>query len=300
MKEKAPENSLLVKRPKENLEVPEGLVAFKNKRFFLLGGVGVFLLLFVLFLGLKDLKKGLLKFGQKSSGLAWCQSGQKLILKGATLTAIGIENYQSQKLEAKVCHLSLTDDYLTTDFYLDGPALERFQSKESKEGGNGCLVFQIRNFGEKTEVCFGEKVKSFQVERGEEEVDLLKELGIEVSPVEATREPQIFLKITPRNLAGTKWDYQIQVGGGVGGRMTFDKDEDGEVGGFYTESGPGGKEEKKFSGRDEGGKLLLILGDFPEFTLVFSDNGKTLTGKPTKPTKDIFYPEDFFKASLAE
>lgn len=203
--------------------------------------------------------------------ISWCKSGNTIKIEDSTLAAVGIEDYQSQQYEYEdqLCHLKYTKNGSPSELYLDEIALVNFNSKKQKEIGNGCLVYRLEKAKQNAELCFGEKVKRRA-------------------------------KITPtsqRNLAGTNWRYQIDVGGGIGGEMIFDKDEGGSLSGTFTEFGPEGKKEKQFIGTLEKDNFLLTLEEFPTFTVILSPDGKTMAGKPVEETGEIFYPDDFFKAT---
>ncbi len=113
-----------------------------------------------------------------------------------------------------------------------------------------------------------------------------------------TQSSLITVTIKRNSLAGTNWRYQIDVGGGVGGVMIFKKDEGGFVGGTYEENGPEGRINKKFEGVWDKETLILQMGDFPRFKVTVSENGKMMQGKLLEENKDIYYPDDFFKATL--
>ncbi len=113
-----------------------------------------------------------------------------------------------------------------------------------------------------------------------------------------TLSPQVSVQAERKNLRDTKWRYQIDVGGGVGGVMNFEKDEKEFVGGTYEENGPEGRINKKFEGVWDKGMLILQMGDFPRFKVTVSENGKMMQGKPLEENKDIYYPDNFFNATL--
>lgn len=222
-----------------------------------------------------------------------CKAGDTLKLKNASLNIVGVENYQSKKLESKVCHLTLSQDDLIIDYYFDGQALVKLEGGKDKDTGNGCIVYQIKNVKNKNELCFGNKVKSYQDE----------EIKKEETKNEWVEEFKDILssKPTPKiSLAGTKWRYMIQVGGGVGGIIAFDKDENGSLSGTSKEFGPEGEKQKQVVGSYEKDNFLLTLEGFSTFKVVLSEDGKIMTGKPVEQNKDIFYPEDFFKAAKEE
>ncbi len=235
----------------------------------------------------------------RSVGFSWCTKGNDLELKGNIINALGVEDYKSSQFEEKVCHLSYTKNNFTIDFYLDEKALAKFGGSRDKDIGNGCLVFNTGSSQSKTELCFGEKIKKGDTEEKRLKVDndLLSELEkIATSSLKKISIPPS-QKSVNFNFAGTKWSYQIQAGGGVGGVMTFEKDEGGSLRGTFTENGPEGQKKKKFVGSREEDNFLLTLEEFPTFEIVLSADGKTMTGKPVEPEKDIFYPDDFFKAT---
>lgn len=240
---------------------------------------------------------------RKTLNFASCQKGQTVTYKGAKISSVGIEDYQSQQYKDKVCHLTHNKEEVTADYYLDEQALAKFSLKgeKSKTVGNGCIVYRLAKVHRLTELCFGDKIiETAQGETGEENVDLFKELGIDLSQVEIYPTLGVFLKITPKSFAGTKWHYSIQVGGGVEGEITVATDEGGNMRGIYTEFGPEGKKEKGFTGSFESDFLLLTLEEFPTFKVNISQDGRSMTGKPLEESKDIFYPQDFFKASLVQ
>lgn len=240
---------------------------------------------------------------RKTLDLSSCQKGNAVSYKGTELSIVGIEDYQSPQYQGKVCRLTLNQGEVTADFYLDEPALGKFgpNKDKSKTVGNGCIVYRLAKAHRSTELCFGDKIiETDQGEIKEENVDLFKELGIDLSQVEVSSTSGVSLKITPKSFTGTKWHYSIQVGGGVEGDITVATDEGGNLSGIYTEFSPEGKKVKKFTGSFESDFLLLTLEEFPTFKVNISQDGRTMTGKPLEESKDIFYPQDFFKASLVQ
>lgn len=239
----------------------------------------------------------------KTLDFASCQKGQAVSYKGANLSIVGVEVYQSPQYNGKVCRLTLYQGEVTADFYLDEQALTKFSlnGEKSKTVGNGCIVYRLEKANRSTELCFGDKIiETAQGETKEENVDLFKELGINMSQVEVSSTSGVSLKITPKSFAGTKWHYSIQVGGGVEGDILVATDEGGNLSGIFTEFGPEGKKERNFTGSFEANFFLLTLGEYPAFKVNISRDGRTMTGKPFEESKDIFYPQDFFKASLVQ
>ena len=209
--------------------------------------------------------------------LSSCPKGETFQGKKGNYTIIGEENYQSDQLKLKGCHLRLEEADLTTDYYLDRQAYRNLRGQKSSDVGNGCLVYKIKNSQEINEYCFGENVNVTQ--------SLLQ-----------TTPKAVNLELKQFNFAGTKWRYNIQAGGGVGGIMTFERDDNGSLSGTFTEFGPEGEQVKTFIGSFEKNNFLLTLEDYPTFEVVLSADSNTLAGKPVEPEKDIYYPDDFFQA----
>lgn len=231
--------------------------------------------------------KGIQKISTKN--FSWCVSGNTLKLKDTLLTVVGVEDYESSQYKDKVCHLTLITDNVISDYYLDEKALAKFGGSKDKDIGNGCLVMKMAGTVSKTELCFGSNVKSDQEERVVKDRPG-KELLEEFNKLFSSNSSTV-------NLAGTKWSYMIEAGGGVGGIMTFETEDNGSLRGSFTENGPEGKKEKKFIGSREADNFLLTLEEFPTFKILMSSDGMTMTGKPVEETKDVFYPDDFFKAT---
>jgi len=79
------------------------------------------------------------------------------MVKDLSFEVVGLEEYQSEQLEGTLCHLTNTQDDLTTDFYVDETAFHAL-TEGSGEVGNGCISFNVKDTLVNTEVCFGEKV----------------------------------------------------------------------------------------------------------------------------------------------
>lgn len=208
-------------------------------------------------------------------GFSWCKEGNSFKLKNKTVNALGVEDYKG-RLEGKVCHLTQTENGITADYFVDEPALAKLKGSKSKEIGNGCIVYRIKLSAAATEFCFGSKVKE---PKDEGKIEI-------AAPKDAS------------DLTGSKWQYKIQSGGGVGGILTFEKGAKGEVSGKFSENGPQGSAEKTFKGNWDGTNLLLSLTDFPTLKITLVSGGKSMNGKPEKidPKAGISYPDDFFHA----
>lgn len=244
-----------------------------------------------------------------------CIAGEKVLLKGNTLTISDLEEYNGNQLQGKLCHLTLNSADMTTDYYFDEAAMIKIRGGNNMEIGNGCLVYRIGNMFTSDEVCFGDKAVFREKDtENKEENGIFNELlrrqeviSVTVTPVisslvssipQASHSSYSTGNMSAVNLLGTRWRYQIDVGGGVGGILTFGKDENGKLTGTFTESGPEGNKEKFFIGSLEKDKFLLTLEDFSTFKLTLSSDGRTMTGKPLEENKDIYYPDNFFKATL--
>lgn len=276
----------------KNISAPTNKTDLVNNRNIIKKSFSIkVIIIIVALILLGSLIFGIIKGIQKKStkNFSWCVSGNTLKLKDTLLTVVGIEDYESYQYKDKVCHLTLITDNVISDYYLDEKALMKFAGSYDKDVGSGCLLMKIAGTVSKTELCFGNKVKSEQEEesvKDRPDKKLLEEFNKLFSSNSSTV-----------NFAGTRWSYMIQVDGGVGGIMTFEKDKSGNLSGSFTENGPEGKKEKNFVGSLKKDNFLLTLEEFPTFKIVLSSDGTTMTGKPVEETKDVFYPDDFFKAT---
>ena len=98
-------------------------------------------------------------------------------------------------------------------------------------------------------------------------------------------------------LAQTKWQYMIEIGGGVGGIMTFENVSESSANGSYTEHGPLGVETKRFTATYDGGNNLMInLPDFGQMITTISPDWKSMSGT-LKDRPDV---SNFFSATRQE
>ena len=79
-------------------------------------------------------------------------------MKYYLLSTVGLEDYKSEQMEAKLCHLTTKADNLQADFYLDEAAHAHFRGA-GKEPGSGCVVIGVPGTDSKTEMCFGGKAR---------------------------------------------------------------------------------------------------------------------------------------------
>lgn len=103
----------------------------------------------------------------------------------------------------------------------------------------------------------------------------------------------------PSDLSKSVWTYRIDVGGGVGGELTFDGGTQGDVGGVYNESGPSGFRVFSFTGTYSG-KILTLNLEGTVYTLTLTDDYKSMKGKPQDTSGGIAYPDNFFSATRKE
>ncbi len=92
----------------------------------------------------------------------WCVPGRALQLKGTALTVKGLEDFKSEDVSAKLCHLTSTTGQVQADYYLDQTALADFTvasangGKGTGKSGGGCIVYGVIGSDRaRTETCFG-------------------------------------------------------------------------------------------------------------------------------------------------
>ena len=88
--------------------------------------------------------------------LDWCNSGDSITIEGSELSILGLEGYESDTVQGKLCHLSkLNSKFLNVDYFIDKTAFSRFSDKGVDEG-KGCVVFAPKSDpNQKFEACFG-------------------------------------------------------------------------------------------------------------------------------------------------
>lgn len=120
------------------------------------------------------------------------------------------------------------------------------------------------------------------------EIDVdIRSLSIEPSPTSTPTETQKTEEQEPpessseviNQLQGTKWRYMINVGGGMGGVMTFENVSESDASGSYTEHGPLGAKTKRFTANFSGrNKFILSLPEFGQLNVAVDSSGKSMSG----------------------
>ncbi|MBI2138382.1 hypothetical protein HYU13_02240 [Candidatus Woesearchaeota archaeon] len=89
-----------------------------------------------------------------------CNQGRIVGMGDISLTIVGVEDYKSGQMEAKLCRLHGIEGEVDVDLFVDAQALTAFMyGSERDYVGSGCIVMSIKDTASKTELCFGDKAK---------------------------------------------------------------------------------------------------------------------------------------------